>query len=230
MIDFWKILIRAGVSFVVLLFFTRILGKKQLKQFTVFNYIAGVSIGSMAGDISTDIRIPLLNGLMSIAWWSTFTFLLGYIALKSTRARTLVDGEPTIVIKKGQIIEKALQPLHINIDDLTMLLREQGVFSVKNVHYAIMEPNGNLSVLQKQEELPVTKKDVSLPIRDPIFLPTEVVSDGKILHKNLQELNKSESWLLAQLRKRGIISIENIYYAEIQADGMLYMDRKEDQQ
>lgn len=204
------------------------LGKKQLNQITYFNYITGVSIGSIAAHIALDLRIPFINGVISILWWCLLTFLLGYIALKSGKTRVLLDGEPTIVIKNGKILDKALKPLHINIDDLTMLLREQKIFSLQAVEYAIMEPNGRLSVLVKEGEQGITKKDFGFPAQNPIFLlPTELISDGRVLDKNLAEINRSKNWLMAQLKKQGFFSIENIFYAEIQPDGSLYIDLRD---
>ncbi|WP_379969582.1 YetF domain-containing protein [Ectobacillus sp. sgz5001026] len=227
-LDFWEIILRSTISFIVLLVLARLLGKKQLSQLTFFNYITGITIGSIAANIAGENETSFLNGLTSIIWWSFLTFVMEYIGIKSSKARIILDDEPTIVMKEGKILEKALKSVRLNIDDFSMMLREQGVFSSKDVSYAVLEPDGKLSILKKVENQLVTKKDLQVPTTIPKYLPTEIISDGEIVHKNLKELDVTKEWVLQQLKKQGIHSIEEVFYAEIQTDGSLYIDLKRD--
>jgi uncharacterized membrane protein YcaP (DUF421 family) len=227
-VDFVEITLRTTFSFIALFTLARILGKKQLSHLTFFNYITGITIGSITADIAAEIETPFFNGLLSIIVWSLLSMLVGYIGIKSSKARIILDDEPTIVIKEGKILEKTMHKLRLNIDDLSMLLRQQGIFSTLDVHYAILEPDGKLSILKKAEQQPATKQDLHVPNTPPTYLPSEIISDGKFVEKNFQELNITKDEILQKLHAQGIHSIEEIFYAEIQADGSLYVDFKRD--
>lgn len=127
------------------------------------------------------------------------------------------------MIKKGKIIRHSLASNRLNIDDLSMLLRKQNVFSITDVEYAILEPNGNLSVMKKQPQQQVTKADMKIPTSNISYIPSEIIVDGKIIYNNLKELNLTEDWLKKQLKQQNINSIQNVFYAEIQSDGNLFV-------
>jgi uncharacterized membrane protein YcaP (DUF421 family) len=201
------------------------MGKKQVGQLTFFNYITGISIGAIAATITIDRSIDLGEGFVSLIGWALLTHLVAYINVKSRKAREIVNGQPTIVIKNGDILEKPLADAGLNMDDLKMLLREKDIFSTKDVDYAILEPDGKLSVLKKVDKLNPTNEDLHVKTVKPTYLPTEIIVDGKIVSKNLTELNLSERWLQAQLEKSGS-NLNDIFYAEIQSDGTLFIDKK----
>nr|WP_289136844.1 DUF421 domain-containing protein [uncultured Brevibacillus sp.] len=221
------IIFRTSITFVILLIMTRLLGKKQLSHLTFFNYVTGITVGSIAAEIVSKPDMPLASGLTSLIWWTFLTMLVGYIGIKSSKARIAIDGEPTIVIRDGLIIDSALAKTRLNLDDLSMMLRERDAFSIKEVEYAILEPHGKLSVLKKAEYQPATKKDVRTKIVRPRFIPSEIISDGKYVEKNLEELKISRTWVERQLEKAGIHSVENVFYAELQSDGSLYIDQRD---
>lgn len=218
--------IRTLIGFSVLLFLTRILGKKQLSQMTFFTYITGIALGNIAGDMVVHRDIKLIDGVTGLTLWATFTLAIEYISLKSAKARILLDGEPTIIIKQGKINEKAMKSAKLNMDDLTMLLRIQNIFSISEVDYAILEPNGQLSVLKKVEYENITQKAAGLTPSPRLYLPTELVVDGRIVLKNLKELNISEDWLMNELKRTGISRIAETFYAELQSDGTLFAEKK----
>ncbi|GAA4852103.1 hypothetical protein GCM10023310_33670 [Paenibacillus vulneris] len=118
----------------------------------------------------------------------------------------------------------ALSKLYM--DDLSMLLRDKNVFSIREVDYAILEPNGRLSVLKKQDMESPTKKDLQLPVQDRLYLPTELIVDGQVVKRNLKELQLSYKWLEEQLRQSGAASIQEVFFAELQSDGSLFVDLK----
>jgi len=225
------IAIRTITSFVFLLILTRFLGKKQISHITLFNYITGITFGSIAASTAVDSQIPMKNGLIGLVVWTILTFVVGKLSLKVPKIRVLLDGEPTIVIKKGKILEKAMESMHLNMDDLSMLLREKDIFAVSEVDYAILEPHGRLSVLKKTEHEHVTKKDMKLSTEPRIYLPTEVIVDSLIVNKNLKDLNLSMKWLEKELRKAGhaLSEINQIFYAELQSDGRIHVDKRSDE-
>ncbi|HBV98385.1 MAG: membrane protein [Peptococcaceae bacterium BICA1-7] len=223
-----NIIARTAVAFIILLILTRILGKKQMSQLTFFNYVTGITFGSIAAAFAVDRSIPAIDGVVSLVAWTALTALAGYIGLKSGRARLLIDGEPTIVIKKGKVLEEAMAAMRLNMDDLSMLLRKNNIFTFADVEYGIIEPNGQLSVLKKQELEYTTKKDINLQPQPHKFLPTEIISGGKLLERNLAELNLSREWLDYELN-RANVTLDQVNYAEIKSDGTLYLDKKVDE-
>ena len=223
-IHFGETLLRTTLAFIVLLIMARLMGKEQVSQLTFFHYVTGITIGSIAAEIAGQNETPFVDGLIAMIWWAALTLLMSYIALKSKRARVILDDKPTIVMFEGKIIEEAMKKSRLHLDDLNMMLREQSIFSIKDVHYAILETNGNLSVLKKAGQEPATKKDVNAPAPEPKYIPSEIISDGKIVKKNLIELNLTEEWVYEQLKKQGIGKVEQVFYAEIQMDGSLHVD------
>lgn len=228
-IAFWEMTLRSVVTFVVLLVLTRIMGKKQLSQLSYFHYITWITIGSIAGEMSAQSETLFLNGLISLIWWSVFTVIMGFILLKWKKARKILDDEPTIIIREGKILERSLKSLRLHMDDVMMLLREQSIFSIQDVDWAIMENNGQLSVLKKPAQLEATRQDVKAPTVEPKYLPTDLIASGKIIHENLKELALTEEWLMKKLRKKNITDPAEVFYAQIQMDGSLFVDVRGDE-
>lgn len=225
--NFIEVLGKVIISFSVLLFMTRIMGKRQIGHLTYFNYVTGITIGAVAAAITIDPRIDMANGLVSLIGWSLLTYLISYINLKSPKARVILDDQPTILIKNGKILEKQMASVKLNMDDLSMLLREKNIFSTNEVDYAIFEPNGQLSVLKKADQQYVTKKDLHITTVKPIYIPSKIIVDGKIIPENLNELNLNQNWLEKQLQQSGVC-LQDVFYAEIQSDGSLYIDKRQD--
>lgn len=228
-LDFWEMILRVTTSFFVLLILARLMGKKQVSQLTFFHYVTGITIGSIAAEIVSKSGGHFLNGLFAMAWWALLTLLMSFIALKSQKLRVIIDDEPTIVMHGGKLLGKAMKKSRLSLNDLNMMLREQGIFSIKDVDYAVFETNGNLSVLKKAGQEPATKQDVNTPAPQPKYIPMEIISEFKIVKKNLKELGLTEEWVHDQLKKQGIGQIKQVYYAEIQADGSLHVDSRTDE-
>ncbi|WP_019415660.1 DUF421 domain-containing protein [Paenisporosarcina sp. TG20] len=226
--SFWEMIARVSTTFVILLFFARILGKEQISQLTFFNYITGITIGSIAGELVAHDDTHYLNALTSLVWWVILSIVVSLITVKSRKAKEILDDKPTIVIKEGKILEKALKSSRLPVGDLTMLLRIQGIFLIKDVHFAVLETNGELSVFKKVAQQSATKQDVKAQTSDPNFVPCTIIEDGKLVKKNLPGLKLTEEWVNKQLKKNGVNSIEQVFYAEIDSDGSVYMDLRDD--
>lgn len=222
------IIIKPTIAFILLLICARVLGKKQMSQMTFFNYVTGITIGSLAAEIITFDDHSIWHEVVGLIWWCVLTALLAYITLKSSKLRRVIDGKPTILVKNGVIQEKELNSTRINLEELSMMFREQGIFSIKDIDYAILEQNGKLSVLKIQEQITVSRKDMSIPTSEPKYLPAEVIIDSKIIHKNLTTYGLNKQWLENKLNEQGIKNIADVFYAEIQADGSLYVAPKKE--
>ncbi|WLD91908.1 DUF421 domain-containing protein [Alkalihalobacillus sp. AL-G] len=226
----WDVVLKTILGFSVLLFLIRILGKKQLGQITYFTYITGVAMGNIAGDMVVHKDITIGDGITALVMWAILTLFIEIVSLNSGTLRGVLDGEPTIVIKKGKIQQSALRKNKLNMDDLTMLLRTKDVFSIKDVDYAILEPNGQISILKKVSKESPTKDDLNLPVIARGYLPTEIIVDGKIVNKNLQEYGRSVKWLFQELKYHQVDSLEDVFFAELQEDGSLEVIKKESKQ
>lgn len=216
---------RALIGFSILLILTRILGVKQIGQLTFFTYITGIAMGNIAGDMVVHGDVSVAGGVTALIVWTFLTVVAEVVSLKSSRARVVLDGQPKIVIKNGAILREALRQARLNLDDLTMLLRNKNVFAIRDVDYAILEPNGELSVLKKPESEQPTKQDLQISTNPRAYLPTELIVDGKIVHRNLREWGLTEEWLDLQMKRSGITRIENILFAELQSDGTVYFEK-----
>jgi len=225
--SYLQIVVQTIITFFVLLTLTRFLGKKQLSHLTFFNYVTGITIGSIAANMVILKTILFTKFLVSLIVWCALTSLISYIALKSGKARTILDGQPTIVIKKGKIDRAALASTKINIDDLTMMIRQYQVFSITEIDYAILEPNGMLSILRKPEFQSPQKMDLKIAPSSPAFIPIEIITDGKLLPRNLLEVGKSRKWLDNELKKANVKTIQEVLYAEIQPDGNIFIQKIE---
>jgi uncharacterized membrane protein YcaP (DUF421 family) len=221
--------IRTLIAFAVLLIMTRLLGKKQLSQLTVFTYITGIVLGEIAGGIAVDKQIGIADGIISMVLWCALVIIIEYISLKSAKARVIMDGEPAIVIKKGQIDDQMLKKHRLNMDDLSMQLRLNKVFSIIDVEYAILEPNGALTVMLKSIKETVTKENMQIA-PEPVAMPSEIIVDGKIVQKNLSELGYPQNRLDDELLKQNIFDIKSVLYAELQKDGSLYIQERQRKQ
>jgi len=169
--------------------------------------------------------LKFLPSMLGVALWAGLAICVELIALKSIRIREILDSQPIILIKKGQIQQSALKKERLNIDDLTMLLRTNNVFAVADVDYAILEPNGDLSVLPKYNKRNVINEDINLEQIESEYFPTAIIIDGKIIMKNLKELNLDENWLNYTLSKMNVENADDVLYAEIQESGELYLQK-----
>lgn len=219
------IILKTTLAFLLLLILARFLGKKQMSQMTFFNYMTGITIGSLAANIISNNDNSLLEEILGLIWWGTLTVVLTYATLKSESLRTLVDGEPVILIRNGLLQKESLKTTKISLEDLSMMLREQYIFSITEVDYAILEPNGRLSVLKKQSQLNLTKADMDIVTPNPIYLPCQIITNGKISYENLKDNNLDINWLNDQLKTQNINNVNQVLYAELQSDGSLYIDK-----
>lgn len=225
-----ELLLRIALGFIVLFVLARIMGRKEISQMTFFNFVSAIAIGSIAANLVVSNNLSIRNGIIALAGWTVFTLVMDFIDIKFKAARKVTTGQPVIVIRDGKIMEDSLRKVRLDVDTLEALLRQKNVFSTADVDYAIFETSGKLSVMKKESKQSVTKGDIQLMKMKQKVIPlaTEVVSDGKVNTKNLTKLHLNQDWLNQQLKQQGINSIDEVFYAEVQQDGTLYVDNKND--
>jgi len=226
--DFLRIVLQTVLAFFAILTITRLLEKEQLGHLTFYEYITGITIGSLAADIAIDTAGKRWLILLSLMVFALLTYLMGYISLKNRVARKLLEGEPTIVVQNGKIMEKNMKKIRYNVDDLLTQLREKGAFNISDVEFAVLEPNGQLSVLLKSQKRPVTREDLQIPTQYE-GMSSEIIVDGEVIYQNLQQNNLDESWLINELQKQGIKSPREVLLASLDSQGNLYVDKKKDE-
>jgi uncharacterized membrane protein YcaP (DUF421 family) len=224
-----ELMVRLLIAFFTLVFLARLMGRKEISQMTLFNFVSAMTLGTLGGALLIDSALSITNGILALSGWTALTLLMGFIDMKSVKVRKWLDGEPIIVIKNGKIMEKALQKVQLDIDSLRTMLRQKDVFSMNDVHYAIFEVDGELSVMKKQVNQPKNSLGQTNSLPSIIYpFPTEVISDGIVNCSNLNKLKLSEDWLDEQLKTMGVPSVSEVFYAEVQQDGSLYIDNRLD--
>ena len=227
-INLGEMLLRTTGAFFAILFLARLIGKKQLSQLTFFHYVTGITIGSIAAEISAQAETPFWDGLTALIWWSLLTIAVSIITMKSQKLRVLFDDKPVIIIEDGKININNLKKSRINFDELEMLLREQDIFDFREVQYAIFETNGQLSVLKFPIMQNALKSDVKANTNgNQQQLPVSVVVQGEIIYPNLFNLGLSEEWLLKKLKRKSKSELSEIDFAQIQSDGSIYVSVKQ---
>ncbi|GAM14511.1 DUF421 domain-containing protein [Mesobacillus selenatarsenatis] len=228
--DLLELILRIAIGFIVLFSMARWSGRKEISQMTFFNLVSAIAFGSIAAALVVNPSVSILNGIIALLGWAAFTVLTDQIHIKSKNARKLLMGDPVIVIKKGKIMENALRQTRLDTDSLQAMLREKSIFSMSDVDYAIFETDGKLSVMKKESKQTVTKSDMNIAMSSGNFVPlsTELVSDGVANVQNLNKMNKDHNWLNEQLQQAGVQSVDDVFYAEVQTDGKLYIDKRDD--
>ncbi|MGB9886409.1 MAG: YetF domain-containing protein [Moorellales bacterium] len=209
--------------------YARLLGKQQVGQLTFYEYVNGITFGSIAAVLATDAaRGRMWLHFVGLTLFAALTYLMGLVAIKSRPARRLIAGEPTIVVHNGKILEENMRKMRYNLDELIMQLREKDIFNLADVEFAILEPNGSLSVLPKSQKRPLTPADLAVPTGYE-GLASELIMDGQVIFQNLKQNHLSLDWLRQELAKRGITDLGQVAYAALNTDGSLYVDLKADQ-
>ena len=196
------ITIRAISSLVTLFLVTKIIGKKQVSELSLFDYVIGISIGNFAAEMTIDTKSPELNGILAVFIFGLVAYLVSYATMKSIKLRRFFIGTPTVIIQKGKIIDKNLKRSKMDINDLLEQIRIGGYFSLSEVDYALMEANGKISIFPKVENKPVTLKDMQLKGNEQ-SLEANIIIDGKIMYGNLENMHKNKKWLDKELKIKG---------------------------
>lgn len=220
---------RTLVLYIVVVIVMRIMGKRQIGQLQPFELVVAIMISELAAVPMQNTGIPLIYGIIPIATLLIAQMLLSLISLKSVKARAAICGRPSILIENGKINEKVLMKEMYTINDLLEQLRSKDISNIADVEFAILETNGQISVIPKSQKRPVTPQDMNLETSYE-GLSLDLIIDGTVNYHNLQKANKDEKWLKDELRKFGIYKLDDAFFVSLDSDGNLYYQRKSDKQ
>lgn len=212
--ELFDVLIRALLSLITLFLVTKMLGKKQVSQMSLFDYVIGISIGNFAAEMTINLESQEINGIFAVVIFGFVAYLISILTMKSIRMRRYFIGTPSIIINKGKFNENNLRKYKMDINDVLEQCRLNGYFDISQIEYAILEASGELSILPKTDYRPVNLTDMKLKIPKE-GLCANVIIDGKIMYDNLQLIKKDNQWLLQQLKIKGYTSFSNILLSTV---------------
>lgn len=219
------ITVKLVTAFFGLWLMTKLLGKKEISQLTPFDFISSLMLSELVGNTIYDREVHFMMLIYALVLWMVLSLALEKIVQIFPWLSVPLSGRPDIIIRKGVIDERAMKRNKLDMHQIGMLLREQSVFSVKDVAYAIFETNGNLSVMKIASEDHPTREDIQLPER-PVSLPRILIDQGYIQRDELREIGHDEEWLLLELKAQGIMRVKDVLYAEWSEVDGLYVQRK----
>ncbi|RYG73991.1 DUF421 domain-containing protein [Lentibacillus lipolyticus] len=222
-----EIIIRSTILLLILFLLSKGFGKKKLSQLTVFQYMLMIVIGGIIALSAISSDIPVSYGGLALAVWFIIPVAAEFIALKSKRFRDVTKGKGTVLIQNGKIMDDNLKKERITTDDLLGSLRSNNIFNAADVEFAVIEPNGDVNVLPKKEQQPVTPKMLGTKV-SPSKEPQTVIMDGKMLLEPLANASLNPNWLETELEKMNV-SIENVFLGQVDSDGQLTVDLFDDQ-
>ena len=194
--------IRALLSLITLFFVTKMIGKKQVSQLSLFDYVIGISIGNFAAEMTINLESNEIHGIVAVVIFGFIAFLVSIFTMKSIKLRRFFMGTPTIIIEHGKIIQDSFYKVRYDINDVLEQCRIKGYYDISDIDYAIVEANGELSILPNSNSREVTVKDMNLKVEKE-GLCANVIIDGKIMYKSLEYIDKKEEWLLKELKVKG---------------------------
>lgn len=207
--DILKVILTALLSAGALFLIAKIMGHKQMAQLDFFDYINGITIGSIAAELATELESPL-KPLTAMIVYGTISVTLSLVTRKFPRTRKFINGTPTVIMSGGKIYRKNMKKAKLDLSEFMVMCRQEGYFDLTAIDTAIFEYNGRLTILPVSEKRPVEPEDVSLPV-EPASLYAEVIMDGRVLGDNLKRMGLDEKWLQKRIREQGYKKAEEIY-------------------
>ena len=213
--------IRTVLLYFIIMVGLRALGKRQIGELEPIELVMTLLISDLAAIPMQDFGIPLLNGIVPILTLLSLSMLLSWGCMRSLRLRRLICGNPTTLIKDGVLQQKAMQSNRFTLDELVEELRAQGVTDLTTVKFAVLETNGQLSVLLYPDEQPATPKQLGKAVKDDVSLPNILINDGRILHHNLSYAGLTLDWLSKQLKSHGYQTAGEVFLFSIDEKGKI---------
>ena len=207
------VFIRAITSLIVLFVASKMLGKKQVSELSIFDYVIGISIGNFAAEVTLNLESKIINGALAVLLFGFIAYLVSIITLKSMTLRRFFMLVTTIIIQNGKILKNNLRKNKIDINDMLEQCRTKGYFDVSQIEFAVLEVNGDLSILPKSQYRPLNPDDMNLKVAKE-GLVANIIIDGKIMINNLKRIGKDDEWLLKQLKVKGK-SLDSVLLATV---------------
>lgn len=220
------VILRTAIIYFALLLALRLMGKRQLGEMELSEFVVASLIADLAAHPLQDMGIPMTNGLVPILMLFCFEILIAGLSMKSMRLRTLLFGRPSVLVTRGTIDQREMRLNRFTADELLQELRNQGMFDLSQVEYAILETSGRLNVIPYPAEQPPTASQLGVEVPDG-GSPLIVISEGRVIGKNLKKLGRSAEWLRDELRSNGHGEPQNVYLMTVNQKGQQYIAEKE---
>lgn len=219
--------LRTVILYLLIMLGLRFMGKRQLAELEPSELVLTMMISDLAAVPMQDFGIPLLAGTIPILTLMALSLLLSQISLHNLRFRELICGTPAILIRNGVLQQEVMRKNRYTLDELLEELRGQGISSIQDVKFAVLENSGQLSVFPWTAQQPPTASQLKLDLRDTVMLPVVLVNDGRILEKNLRFCGHDHSWLQTTLKKKGISSHKDVFLMTLDEQGGIHCVKKE---
>lgn len=223
------VLLRTLIIYFSLLITMRLLGKRQLGEMELSEFVLAALIADLAAHPLQDIGIPLINGLVPILTLFCCEVLIAGAALKSIRLRSIFFGRPSVLILRGKVIQTELRKNRFSLDELMQELRNQGVLDISKIEYGILETDGQLNVILYESESPVTPAMLNIETSCDSY-PAIIINDGRVMETNLCHLGRDMNWLTKQLNERGLKSPTDVFLMTLNKSGQIYFAAMEPEQ
>ena len=209
--DIIKVILTALLSVVALFIITKIMGHKQVAQLDFFDYVSGITIGSIGAELATELEEPY-KPLIALCVWGGASLVLNFLAHKIPRTRKYINGTPTILFKAGNLYRKNLKHAKLDLSEFMVMCREQGYFDLEEIQVAVFEHNGKLSILPKAANRPATPEDLKITVKAK-HIGIEVIMDGRIMGENLTRAGLDSNWLNEEIKLYGYTDCKEIFLA-----------------
>lgn len=220
------IFVRTVILYFAILISMRIMGKRQLGEMEISEFIVAALIADLAATPLQDIGIPLLNGLVPIIIMFCFEIIIAGLNMRSAKLRKLTYGRPEIIIRDGRIIREAMHKNRFTLDELMQELRAQGLTDTAQVEYAVLETNGQLSIILKSGDQPATASQMGVD-GDDVSYAHIIINEGRILDNNLKLLGRDRRWLANELKRQNLRSADEVYILTLSENGSVFCQAKE---
>ena len=216
---------RALILYLLVVVVIRMMGKRQIAEMQPFELVITIMIADLAATPMENTGVPLINGIIPILTLLSVQVIVSYISLKIESVREIVCGKPSVIIDKGQIVESELRRLRINMNDLLEQLRSKNYPNVSDIEFAILETNGQFSIIPKAEKRGVVTEDLGIAVQAE-ELPITLIIDGKLIPKNLQTSGYDKQWVIKQLKEKNINNIEDVFFGFLSSESIFYAQKK----
>ena len=209
--DFVKLILSSLLSVAALFIVTKVMGHKQVAQLDFFDYVSGITIGSIGAELATELDAPE-RPLLALVIYGAVSAVLSLLALKFPKSRRIINGTPSVFFMDGRIYKDNLRQAKIDVSEFMLLCREQGYFDLGEIKIALFEHNGRLSILPKRDFRPLTPRDMKMG-RKELPPPIEIIEDGAIIEKNIAAAGYDRARLIRELEALGYKDIKDVFLA-----------------
>ncbi|MEE1052833.1 MAG: DUF421 domain-containing protein [Acutalibacteraceae bacterium] len=214
-----KVVLTSLLSVAALFAIAKIMGHKQMSQLDFFDYITGITIGSIAAELATELEKPW-KPLVAMMIYGAVAVTLSILMSKCPKTRKYINGTPTVIMNNGKFYRKNMKKAKMDLSEFTVMCRQAGYFNLKDIQTAIFEYNGRLTILPVSTKRPANPLDFNI-VPQPEFINTQVIADGKVLKANLKQLGLDEKWLKAELKAQGILNEKEVFLAVCDGNNQL---------